>query len=132
MAIESMKKLASILFVAIIALGCAEQPKELPKDPPTPQWLLDRIELIENAEDYCKRYPSTRIYRHVWEGKHYYHISSLLSSCLGCEVYEPSGNKAKFAGCDGVLEFLENRTDEVVIWDFDYERCGMKSPYISR
>ena len=131
MANESMKKRASILLVAIIALGCAEQHETLPKNPPTPQWLLDRIEMIENDEDYCKLYLATRIYRHVWEGKHYYHIHSLLSSCLGCEVFESSGIKANFG--DRLMEYFENRSDQAVIWEFDYERCGgMKSPYISQ
>ena len=80
----------------------------------TPSWLKDRIAIMSN--DTTRLYAQTKVYRYNWHSAFVYYISIPLSSCMYCDVYDQEGNRIQFTGDAMLQDFLNTRSNEVLIW----------------
>ena len=81
----------------------------------TPVWLKEKISDI--SSDTAQFYTKTKVYRYRWNESFIYHISIPLSSCVYCELYDENGNKVQITSDLMLQNFLNNRADEVLIWE---------------
>ena len=104
------------LFGMLTILGCSK-----PTEPESDlnicnvtehQWYQD---ILADAEDGSLHKLST-IYRYTYNSDYYFEVENGLFSCMHCYIYDCDGNLADFSNSDGTEEFVENRTDRVVIW----------------
>lgn len=82
----------------------------------TPSWLKDKIDNMSANPEYF----GTKVYRYVWNNKFVYHIMIPIGSCGYCELYEQSGIKINFVNDAIFEEFLENKTNETLVWEWNY------------
>jgi len=106
-------------FLSLMFLGChkdiAVEPFNYNKD--TPDWLKAKISLMSN--DSSSFYTQTKVYRYIWHNEFIYHISIPLSSCVYCELYDQNGNKVQIVNDAMLQDFLKNRKDEILIWQWN-------------
>jgi hypothetical protein len=80
-----------------------------------PEWLRIKIDSMSANHDYS----GTKVFRYKWRGDFVYHIEIPVSSCIYCELYTPEGVKIKFADNNELQDFMNNKTDMVLIWEWD-------------
>lgn len=85
-----MRNILFIFILAVIVFGCTKKnvpANEIPKD--IPEWLKTKIEEIKsNQNSNLFLVSEVRI-----DGVTYYNISSPISSCWPCNLYDVSGNR---------------------------------------
>ena len=80
----------------------------------TPAWLKAKIDSMSNDNFYV----SSKAYRHTWNYNYVYYIRVGLSSCMYCEVYDENGGKIKFSDTNMAEDYVKNRKNEVLIWEW--------------
>jgi hypothetical protein len=80
----------------------------------TPEWLNSYIEGIQDNPDYV----GTKVYRYEWQENFVYHVMIPISSCAYCEVYNQSGTKIEFKDDNTFQDFLSNKKNEVIVWEW--------------
>ena len=63
-----------------------------------------------------KSYGGTVVYRYKWHNEYIYYIDIPISSCMYCEIYNQNGDKIQFTSDSQIQDFINNKTDEVIIW----------------
>lgn len=81
----------------------------------TPEWLKAKIDSMSNHQDYY----GTKVFRHEWKAKYIYHIVIPVSSCGYCDVYDQNGNKLQFANDNEFQDYLKNRKNEILVWEWN-------------
>ena len=105
----------AVIFLSAFVASCrnhSTEPFDYTKD--TPAWLKDKVTLM--SSDTAKFYAKTTVYRYSWHSDYVYYISIPLSSCMYCEVYDQTGQKLKFSSDAMLQDFLNNRSDEIIVW----------------
>ena len=108
--------LRAIFILSLLSLLVISCYKDNSVEAPTgtPEWLQAKIDSMSQNQDYY----GTTVYRYKWNGAYVYHIVIPISSCAFCDVYNQSGIKLQFANDAQFQEFLNNRTDAVLIWEW--------------
>jgi hypothetical protein len=83
--------------------------------PGTPVWLKAKIDSISTLPEYF----GTKIYRYEWNWNYIYHMEIPISSCGYCECYDQSGRKIDFSNEERFRDFLQNRRNQVLIWEWE-------------
>jgi hypothetical protein len=78
------------------------------------QWYQD---IITEAEEGSLLQKISTISRYEYEGDYFFEVTNPAFSCMYCYIYDCDGNLAEFANSQEVDDFIENRTDRVVIWE---------------
>ena len=81
----------------------------------TPVWLKEKIDSISVSHNYF----GTKVYRYNWEEKIIYHIMIPISSCAYCELYDLDGNKVEIHNQDKFSDFLQNKKNETLVWEWE-------------
>jgi len=82
----------------------------------TPGWLKVKIDSIYTSNnDY---YFGTEVFRYKWNDNFLFEIHIPLSSCVLCELYYYNGVKTNFTDEKTVQNYLNNRTDKVLVWKY--------------
>ena len=108
----------AILFLSAFLASCrnhSTEPFDYSKD--APAWLKDKVTLM--SSDTTKFYTKTTVYRYSWHSDYVYQISVPLSSCMYCELYDQTGQKIKITSDAMLQDFLNSRTNEVIVWKSD-------------
>ncbi|MGE5354208.1 MAG: hypothetical protein ACM3P0_19130 [Acidobacteriota bacterium] len=107
----------SIIFLAGIA-GCKKEnsvePFNYEKD--TPAWLKEKI----NTMSQDKSYLGMKVFRYDWKGGYVYYFDIPTSSCAFCDIYDQDGNKISFSNEKMTQDFLNNRKNQVLIWEWKH------------
>jgi hypothetical protein len=114
-----MKKhsMVFVLFIGLLISPACEKNKN-PFVPETmPTWLKQKIDAMQDQPLY---YGGTNVLRYYWNHGYYYSISIPVSSCMGCEIYDQSGNKVNWSESQ-FADFWENKTDMTFVWVFQME-----------
>lgn len=108
------KKILCVFFLTLFLLNCRGDSINAPFDfeRDTPQWLKDKIEQISDD----KYYIGTTIYRYEWQDNYVYHFDIPVSSCMYCDVFNQAGIKLNFNNDEELLDFINNRKNEIVVW----------------
>jgi hypothetical protein len=106
-----MKKIALVLFFALVLFSCKKESKEFPENP---DWLNTKISQMETPVEYA----GTVIYAYEWNKEYYYLISLPLSSCGMCEFYNYKGVKVVWTE-DKIADFQANAKRIKIIWQRD-------------
>lgn len=108
------------LFGMLAIFGCSEPDPEPEAEPDLNicnvtehQWYKDIVESVENGEIFHK---TSAICRYNYEGNYFFEVENGLFSCMHCNIYDCDGNYAGSADSFDVYDFVENRTDRVIIW----------------
>ncbi len=110
-----MKKQNFIIFVILFSLfliGCDHDSNVMTSE--KPEWLNELIADIQNEVYYA----GSVIYRHEWKSEFYYHLEIPVSSCAYCDVYNQNGVKIVWSDEHNFEDYLQNRKNEKVIWDW--------------
>jgi hypothetical protein len=103
-------------FLLFVLLGCKKEnsvePFNYERD--TPGWLKAKIDTISNHREYY----GTKVFRYEWNRKYVYHFQIPISSCAYCEIYNQDGNKITFSDDNVFQEFLKNKKNETLIWEW--------------
>lgn len=83
-------------------------------DPENRDWLRALIEEVESDSYFA----GAILYRHEWKGQDYYHMAIPAASCVFCSVYDQEGHLIDWSVRDDFEEYVANRKNEVVIWDW--------------
>jgi hypothetical protein len=109
--------LVPAVIVFLVLVGCSndngQEPFDFARD--TPAWLKQKIAVM--STDTTRFYARTKVYRYNWHAEFVYHISIPLSSCMYCEIYDQPGNRIQITNDAVLQDFLNTRTDEVVVWE---------------
>ena len=81
----------------------------------TPAWLKVKIDSMSTNHFYV----GSQVFRHVWHNNYTYYIFIPVSSCVYCEVYNENGEKIKFTGDNMLQDYLNNRKNEVLVWQWN-------------
>ena len=102
------------LLGMLTILGCAEitEPESDSNVPDATehQWYQD---IIASVEDGASLHSASTICRYNYDGQYFFEVENPLFSCMHCYIYDSEGSLAEFAN---IVDFVENRTDRVVIW----------------
>ena len=79
-------------------------------------WLKVKIESLEANPDYV----GSKVYRYEWNSNFVYHIMIPISSCAYRELYKSDGSKIQFTNNEMVNDFINNKKNEVLIWERNY------------
>jgi hypothetical protein len=105
-----------IIFISslllLLVFGCQKDSGKIP------QWLKITIDSISTIQEY----EGTTVYRYTWKNEYLYHIEIPISTCTYCELYNQSGTKIIFASDDQFRDFLDNKTDQEVLWEWMEKR----------
>ncbi len=109
--------MSKVIFISVLLfaafVGCqknnAVEPFNYERD--TPLWLKVKIDSMSTNQEYF----GTEVYRYEWNGKFVYHITSIINSCMFCDVFDQNGNKIQLTSED-VLDFQQNKKNEVLVW----------------
>ncbi len=102
------------LFIAFQSCQNSVEPQIYEKN--SLQWLKVKIESLEANPDYW----GSKVYRYEYKSNFVYHIMIPISSCAYCELYRSDGSKIQFTS-DGMFhDFLNNKKNEVLIWERNY------------
>ena len=83
-------------------------------DQDTPAWLKSKIDsMITSGKNY---YFGTEVNRYKWKDSMLVEFNIPLSSCMLCELYYYHGTKTDFKNDNTVLDYMNNKTDKVLIW----------------
>jgi hypothetical protein len=100
------------LFLRIIILfGCGQETSTESANV-IPDWLELKIDTMSN-DIY---YGGAVVYRYTWHNEYVYYIDIPANSCAYCEVYRQNGTKIPFRTDAQLKDFLDNKTDQVIIW----------------
>jgi len=100
-------------LLLLLAFGCNKEASvEVTSD--IPNWLQDKIDSMSINQYYV----GTVVYRYKWNNEYVYHIEIPISSCAYCEVYNYNGTKIQFENDTQFQDFLNNKTDQVLIWEW--------------
>lgn len=77
------------------------------------QWYMD---IIEGAAEGNLLDKSSAICRYTYQDAYYFEVENGLFSCVYCYIYDCDGNLAEFTNSAAAEDFIENRTDRVIIW----------------
>lgn len=102
--------MVALLLSAACDAGSTSEPFDYDQD--TPVWLKAKIDSIAAIPETF----GITVYRYEWNGEFVYHIENLLSSCVYCELYDQNGMKLELADSGTFQDFVENKTNEVVVW----------------
>jgi hypothetical protein len=106
--------ISSLLF--LLVAGCYKDTRiEASND--IPEWLKVKTDSMSADRDYF----GTKVYRYKWNNEYVYHIEIPISSCLYCELYDQRGTKIQLADNTQLQTFLNNRTDQVLVWEWAKE-----------
>jgi hypothetical protein len=104
--------LMASLVVALL-FGC-QQNKGTGSSKDIPEWLQSTIDSISTIEEY----EGTTVYRYTWNNEYLYHFEIPMSTCTYCALYNHSGVKVLFTSDSQFHDFLEKKTDGVVLWEW--------------
>ena len=104
-----MKKIALVLFFALVLFSCKKESKEFPDNP---DWLNTKISQMETPVEFA----GTVIYAYEWNKEYYYLISIGLSSCAMCEFYNYQGVKVEWTQ-EKIDDFQKNGKIIKVVWE---------------
>ena len=111
-----MKKYILLLCVIVCFLNCQNQnsvePFNYERD--TPSWLKTKIDSMATNNFYV----GSKVFRHTWHYNLVYYIRVGLSSCMYCEVYYENGSKITFTNDSMLQDYLNNRKNEILIWEW--------------
>jgi hypothetical protein len=107
-----MKRYIFLSFILIVLLYGCEKESSTGVYNGIPQWLEAKIDSMSTDLFYG----GTVVYRYTWHHEYVYHIDIPASSCAYCEVYNQNGIKIQFMTDTELKDFLDNKTDPVVIW----------------
>ena len=98
-------------LLLLLVFGCNKETSvEVTND--IPHWLQDKIDSMSINQYYV----GTVVYRYKWNNEYVYHIEIPISSCAYCEAFNQSGIKIQFTSDTQFQDFLNNKTDQVLIW----------------
>jgi hypothetical protein len=89
-------------------------PVELVQKESLPEWLRDKIEILE-ADDT----DFVTVWRGEWNGKVIYYYLPIVSSCIYCDIYFEDGTQLKWGGNDS--SDFENFCSESKNWRAIYQ-----------
>ena len=117
MADNKISKLFAILsIVVIVSVGCQNgnsvEPFNYERD--TPAWLKVKIDSMSTNQYYH----GSQVYRYIWRNDFIYDIFIPVSSCVYCEVFNKDGAKITFTGDNMLQDYLNNRKDEILVWEW--------------
>ena len=103
------------LFLLILIIGSCEKTKTV-SDPETPDWLMDRISLDEEA---IKSNPQSGLdiaawIRYTWEDKFYFEYVNLLSSA-GPKIYRYDGTELMYTD-NIILDYNSKKCCRIYVW----------------
>jgi hypothetical protein len=105
------------VLLCLVLIGCQKdsgvEPYDYARD--TPEWLKEKISVMSN--DTTHFFAMAKVYRYNWREELIYHISIPLSSCMYCELYDQRGNRIQFSKDAAMVDFLTNRSGEILIWE---------------
>ena len=106
-----------IVFISqlliLIVYGCHKETSVEPSNN-IPVWLKVKIDSMSTIQDYY----GTKVYRYKWHIEYVYYIMIPISSCAYCEVYNYNGTKIQFENDTQFQDFLNNKNDQVLIWEW--------------
>jgi hypothetical protein len=102
-------------LLVLLILGCRKD-TSVEASNNTPEWLEAKISLMSN--DTTNYYVLTKLYRYSWNGIFLYYFYIPSSSCMYCDLYDQNGNKVQITDDAMLQDFLKNRKDEVLIWEW--------------
>lgn len=114
-----MLLLITLAVGSLLSLGCnnAEPEEEyIICDVTNPAWFM---ELIEEAESKPLYYAGSVIYQHKYKSSYLFHFEIPVSSCAYCKVYDCDGNLIEWSSDEEFTDYLNNRTDETIIWHWE-------------
>ena len=111
-----MKKYIFILSLIVLLINCQNKNsiESFDSEKDTPAWLKVKIDSMSTNNFYV----GSKVYRHTWHNNYIYYIHIGLSSCMYCEVYYENGSKVKFTNDYMLQDYLNNRKNEVLIWEW--------------
>ena len=65
-----------------------------------------------------EEYEGTVLYRYKWKGAYVYHFEIPNSTCKYCAMYLQSGDTVLFANESEFQDFLHNKTDDELLWEW--------------
>jgi len=80
----------------------------------TPEWLKVKIDSISTQ----KYYIGSVVNRYKWNNNYFFEFTIPFSSCILCELYYYDGTKTDFLNDNSVQNYLNNRTDKVLVWKY--------------
>jgi hypothetical protein len=105
------------VLLSLVLVSCNKdsgvEPYDYARD--TPEWLKEKISVMSN--DTTHFFAMAKVYRYKWREALIYHISIPLSSCMYCELYDQNGNRIQFSNDVTLMDFLTNRSGEILIWE---------------
>ena len=111
-----MKKYIFFFFVIVLLVNCQNQnsvePFNYERD--TPAWLKVKIDSMSTNQYYH----GSQVYRYIWRNDFIYDIFIPVSSCVYCEVFNKDGAKITFTGDNMLQDYLNNRKDEILVWEW--------------
>jgi len=120
-------------FNVILFEGCEEESSISGKEyiicgETNPDWFLNLIEEVESDTLY---YAGSIIYQYEYSDSYFFHLTIPLSSCAYCRLYNCDGNIVEWSSETEFQDFLENRTNEIIIWPSGDEiGCFMREQII--
>ena len=107
-----MKQFFFLLAFTFLLSSCQKEDDDR-VNPAIPKWLEPRIEALENSEACF----ACSVTRYTYHDEFYYSVYCGHWSCVMCEVYDSDGNRIADEQQLDYQDFLENRTDETVVWN---------------
>ena len=111
------QKLARAIFFLTVLLfftgGCLRK-HNIPSVNDAPEWLQSKIDTMLVYQEY----EGTKLYRYRWRGAAIYHFEIPNSTCLYCAMYLQNGDTLFFANESEFRDFLHNKTDSTLIWEW--------------
>jgi hypothetical protein len=80
----------------------------------TPIWLKSKIDSMSTDPSYT----NTIVVRYDWKKEYIYDIFVPINSCRYCLLFNPNGDKVEFSDSMEMLDFENNRNNEVIIWEW--------------
>ncbi|MEA3452683.1 MAG: hypothetical protein U9Q83_12390 [Bacteroidota bacterium] len=103
-----MKKYILLIFIISFLFGCENN-----NNISLPNWMQEMTDTLE-TKDY---YWGSKIYRHDWKSKYYYHLEIHISSCAYCNVYNGKGESIDWRTED-IEIYLKDRKNEIIMWEW--------------
>jgi hypothetical protein len=106
-----------IIFISTLLLlfvcGCHKY-NSIQSIKEAPEWLQNKIDTMSLYQEY----EGTILYRYKWQGAYIYHFEIPNSTCLYCAMYIQSGDTLLFVNESEFQDFLHNKTDSALIWEW--------------
>ncbi len=104
-----MKKYILIILIIVTIFACKKEDNNIA----LPNWMQEMTDTLE-TNDY---YWGSKIYRHDWNSKYYYHLEIPISSCAYCNIYDKNGESIDWK-IEDMEAYLKDRKNKIIMWEW--------------